>query len=261
MKKKLFATLLALTMALSLGTIAFAADGDEATAPKGTEAGDGVVASTGLAVITSDDGVTTQTENDDDNLAKANDDGGADISVWAKAIDSTTPTYKVDIAWGAMKFEYKDTSRVWNPQTHAYETAEAGSAGWTTEGYVDAVNNEITITNHSNAGVDASFVYANVTNIFNDTAGANNVVGNFFATNENAIAAAAIVENTETSVTNTLADNKISLATAVGTELAAAPSNTVYFAFSGKPDEGKGAVLDDFTKVGIITVTIAPVVA
>lgn len=31
-----------------------------------------------------------------------------------------------------------------------------------------------------------------------------------------------------------------------------------YFAFSGIPGEGRGALLDDFDKIGTISVTIAP---
>lgn len=268
--KKLLTAILTATLSLSMGMTAFAAapkaDGTEAATPQGT--GD-VADSTGAAVAekTTAEGAFTYA-GDDDNKAKATDNDGADINVWAKITDDSTKIYKVDIGWGAMKFEYNTGGGSWNVETHTYDVAAGGEKGWV-DTYVDGINNKVTVTNHSNAGVDAGFVYAMTeTNQFNDAAGANNVVGNFFDDNAKALTAAAKLENPATTVVDKLTDSKITLATAEYTDgvddaaavgTGAARTDDVYFAFSGTPDEGKATALTDFTKVGVITVTVSPV--
>lgn len=82
-------------------------------------------------------------ELDDTNNAAATD-------VQGKYVDSTsTRVYKVDVEWGAMKFVFNKHQK-WNPDTHSYndeiEILLDESA------YVDG-NNEIVISNHSNADV------------------------------------------------------------------------------------------------------------
>ena len=59
----------------------------------------------------------------------------------------------VDVAWGAMEFEYVGaTEGTWNPATHDYDGA--------TEAYwKDPVSNDITVTNHSNVGIKATLTY------------------------------------------------------------------------------------------------------
>lgn len=78
--------------------------------------------------------------------------GEQSIDVEAKYQDSTTTTtvYSVDITWGAMEFTYAESGAMtWNPADHTY--TDNTTAAWTASG------NTITVTNHSNAAVTASF--------------------------------------------------------------------------------------------------------
>lgn len=78
-----------------------------------------------------------------------------DIDVSAKYVDGVTggTVYSVDVSWGAMEFTYTVSgAQVWNPETHVYDT--------TTENAWTASGNEITVTNHSNAEVKATFTFA-----------------------------------------------------------------------------------------------------
>lgn len=63
--------------------------------------------------------------------------------------------YRVDITWGAMEFTYTDVSKDWNPDTHQYNSVVPAAWSWTED------TNKITVTNHSNTAVDASFAYQN----------------------------------------------------------------------------------------------------
>lgn len=89
-----------------------------------------------------------------------------EIPVWGFTQDTTV--YSVDVEWGAMTFQYENSS--WDPETH---TSKPG-AGWQVYDSVndkvkvddkgaavteDAIN-EIKVTNHSNAGVWATLTYA-----------------------------------------------------------------------------------------------------
>jgi len=182
--------------------------------------------------------------------------------------------YNIDIAWGTLKFVYNRSSQVWNPVTHKY--ADGPTAGsWladngsiigaaATEFYLDGTNNKITVTNHSNAGVDATFTYANNgPNLFNAAAGANNVVGGFYDSNGGAIGGAGVLTNPAGNTAfNTLngigTPSLITLPTGVKRNPA---SNTeikkdVFFAFSGTPDSDK--TIAAFTNVGTITVVFVP---
>lgn len=61
--------------------------------------------------------------------------------------------YSVDVTWGEMQFIYSaDGEKTWNPDTHTYDINVTYS--WS------ANDNEITVTNHSNAAVKADFTYA-----------------------------------------------------------------------------------------------------
>lgn len=82
-------------------------------------------------------------ELDDTNNAAATD-------VQGKYVDSTsTRVYKVDVEWGAMKFVFNKHQK-WNPDTHSYNDEIAILLD--ESAYVDG-NNEIVISNHSNADV------------------------------------------------------------------------------------------------------------
>lgn len=82
--------------------------------------------------------------------------GSKDIAVSAKYEDSTTPagtTYSVDVTWDSMEFTYTVSgSKVWEPTKHDYTVSTTDV--WSSD------NNKITVTNHSNAGIKASFAYA-----------------------------------------------------------------------------------------------------
>ena len=120
-----------------------------------------------------------------------------------------------DIAWDAMDFTYTGASQgTWNPATHTYEGATEG--GWS--------NNTpaITVTNHSNVAVSATLDF---------TASVDGIFGTFTE--------ASGIEN----------DKVLELATAVGTEVANAPTATANFGISG-------AAIDADKTLGTITVTI-----
>lgn len=131
----------------------------------------------------------------------------------------------VDISWGAMNFTYTAPSLgTWNPDSHTYTGGTEG--GWSTN------KPSITVTNHSNAAVEASFRFAAADGV--------TTTGTFYTKGEG---------DTYTAITSTAAQ-KLSLATAIGTERANAPAGTLYFGVSGD------AVSADQT-LGNITVTIA----
>lgn len=84
-----------------------------------------------------------------------NDTKQEEIDVSAKYVDGVSggTVYSVDLNWGAMEFTYTVSgSSVWNPDTHTYDTTTSDT--WTASG------NEITITNHSNAAIKATFAFS-----------------------------------------------------------------------------------------------------
>lgn len=260
MFKKLAAVAITACLAASMAVPAFAATGAEATSPKDS----GVAgASTGSGSISKAAGANDFVTNDGFDGSTADN---TDINVWAKVTDKGTIVYKVDLGWGPMKFEYTSGSGVWNPATHTYDGG-AGQAQWTETGYLDGVNNKLDITNHSNGGIDAGLAFAFGGTAFNTAADSDDaVVGNFFATNANAVTASKKLTDTyaagaATAITNSI--DKVSLLTADngGAGAGTQTEGEAYFAFSGTPDEGRGAALDNFKKVGVITVTITPTVA
>lgn len=81
-------------------------------------------------------------------------EGNTNITVVGKyqAEGDKTDVYSVDIAWGAMEFTYSEANTKWNPEEH--REVETEKANWT------ATGNAITVTNHSNVGITASFTFA-----------------------------------------------------------------------------------------------------
>ena len=150
--------------------------------------------------------------------AENNGTSSTDITVNGTYIPSTSSadeTISVDIVWDAMDFTYTAPSQgTWNPVTHAYEGAIEG--GWSDN------TPAITVTNHSNAAVNATIGF---------TANVTGVVGTF------------------TEASGTENDNILNLATAEGTEVANAPTATANFGISG-------AAIDADKTLGTITVTI-----
>lgn len=142
--------------------------------------------------------------------------GDQDIDVEAKYQDNTTTAtvYSVDVSWGAMQFTYTESGAMtWNPADHTY--TDSTTAGWTANG------NTVTVTNHSNADVTASFA-------FNALAAYDTVTGSFDIASETLDAGVVGGYDDADKVVATLT-------------LAGALAETV----------------TDFTKVGTITVTIA----
>ena len=210
-------------------------------------------------------------------------DHKADIGVNAKILEYGDVVYKIDISWGNMKFEYKNKTKKWNPETHSYDNNDLASVSgeWLVDNYIDGTNNKITVVNHSNAQVDASFAYAHDLNagksLFNATPSGDDAVrGHFFLNNEDAKTAAEVLEGSAT-VLNGFAGS-LTLghqdalnaegyggtdgtkgAVAIDAGNAGSCERYVYFTFNGTPDSNlEGAVIADFTKAGTITVTITP---
>lgn len=287
MKKKLAKMVaMATAMVLVIGSnslAAFAADGEAATGPKGSDA---AVASNGAATAewdTTVDASTWSVTNDDDATAAATDTE-TDISIWAKVVEHGDIVYKVDISWGAMKFEFNNQAGKWDTEEHKY-VVEDGQAGaeWTVKDFIDATNNKITVVNHSNWAVDTTFNYTHDGAAFNtDKTGANAVRGHFFLTNEAAVVASKVLTGSAT-VQNALTDeimlghqdkaNKLNYGgveagnslsegafDGVAENAEGSCTRNVYFTFNGTPDIANmdDALKTDFTKVGVITVTIEP---
>ena len=126
---------------------------------------------------------------------------------------SSDVVYSVDIAWTDMSFTYNGAGEgTWDPETHQYEGGT--EASWT------ASNDSITVTNHSNAAVKATASYQ--------------------------------AETGYESTTMTFGNNEATVATAVGTEVASAPSATITVTPGGTLAESANG-----GKIGTITVSIA----
>ena len=121
--------------------------------------------------------------------------------------------YSVDIAWTDMNFTYTGAGEgTWNPETHQYSGSSEGA--WT------ASDDSITVTNHSNAAVKATAKFE--------------------------------ADSGYESTTMTFGDNEATVATAVGTEVASAPSATITVTPGGTLAESANG-----GKIGTITVSIA----
>lgn len=124
--------------------------------------------------------------------------------------------YSVDVAWDSMAFTYTVASEgTWNPDTHSFVSASEGS--WS------ETNNTVKVTNHSNAAVNVTVSYA----------AAENYRG----------------------ITGSFSNGSFRLATAEGTEVGNAPSQTAALTLSGALDKS----VTNSTKLGTATVTISAV--
>lgn len=123
--------------------------------------------------------------------------------------------YSVDITWGDMAFTYTAEAGIWDPATHKTTDAEGGV--WTVD---KDGGNTITVTNHSNTGVTAAFSYA-------AASGFEGISGSFDK-------------------------ESLALKTAVGTEVANAPSGTAALTLDG----ALGSDTTANTTIGTITVTL-----
>ena len=133
-----------------------------------------------------------------------------DINATYQAGTASAEIVSVDISWGAMNFTYTDgADGQWDPATHS--TAAKGEGSWS------ASDNAITVTNHSNVGVKATFDYTEEVN----------------------------------TVTGSFSQNSLNLPTAVGTALADAPKGSSNLTLGGTLTETPSG------KVGTVTVTIS----
>lgn len=273
--KKFMPLVLAAIMATGMSMNAMAAnvnaDGTEVTAPHDGEQQAGE--SYGAAIFTAEpdtDGTVTFAVTDDDDAVAAPADTDADINVWAKVTEHGDIVYKIDIEWGSMKFEFDNQTKTWDPDAHQYVdvTDDDGAKEWVVDGYIDGTNNKITVTNHSNAVVNAGFAYAhvlsNTSSLFNSNAsGADAVRGHFFTDNANAVTASEVLTGSAAVCTGELTDTIVlnhrddSNMTGYGGN-DGSYTDDVFFTFNGTADDGLATSLADFKKVGVITVTITP---
>ncbi|MCL2487959.1 MAG: hypothetical protein FWE80_04680, partial [Oscillospiraceae bacterium] len=120
-----------------------------------------------------------------------------DIDVTAKYEGAiTTPmVYSVDLSWGAMEFTYNASgTKDWQPGSHSY-IENLTTSSWSASG------NTITVTNHSNAAVDADFAYSS--------------------------------ESGYAAVTGSFNRDSFTLPTAEGTAFSAAPNNSATLTLAG----------------------------
>lgn len=158
-------------------------------------------------------------------------DNGAGKDVQGKVVDGTgTPVYKLDIAWGDMRFDYSVGSR-WNPDTHDY-SGDITDA-WLPDSFFQDGNNLITTYNHSNADVLVSF----------DVSG-------------NILDGVDMVVNKTNSDLGERAERV--LLERVPSEHSEAPSIPAYLWLIGTPVDS-GLEYDKYIKVAVITVTIEAV--
>ena len=137
----------------------------------------------------------------------------ADVKGTYQASSSGAVVYSVDIAWTDMNFTYTGAGEgTWDPETHQYSGSSEGA--WT------ASDDSITVTNHSNAAVKATAKF--------------------------------VADSGYESTTMTFGNNEATVATAVGTEVASAPSATITVTPGGTLAESA-----DGGKIGTITVSIA----
>ena len=137
----------------------------------------------------------------------------ADVKGTYQAGGSGAVVYSVDIAWTDMSFTYTGAGEgTWDPETHQYSGSSEGA--WT------ASDDSITVTNHSNAAVKPSAKFE--------------------------------ADSGYESTTMTFGNNGATVATAVGTEVASAPSATITVTPGGTLAESANG-----GKIGTITVSIA----
>lgn len=303
--KALLPLTLSLVMVMGLATSAYADGGYADDLVVNTTHGDGndpaTYADSNHYALVTISGGEKDIAYDDDSVTRDSDDVAADIGVWAKVNVTGSIVYKIDINWGDMKFEYRNTDQVWNPATHLYETSNA-TAGWVIDGYVNGTNNEVTVWNHSNASVDVAYYYEHTLvnegadSLFNDgwtnletlrgtgsltadqTTASNKLVrGHLSLTNDEAIAFTqydtSSLTKSITGAEDILIEEKAWTAPSATTnkqnlpicpvgasvEAGTVPSTSAYFTFNGVPDYTSGATLSDFTRVGTLSVLVAPV--
>ena len=146
----------------------------------------------------------------------------ADVLATYQEPEEPETVYSVNISFDSMKFIYTAESRgIWNSTLHKYENPTPASWSF--------ANNSITVTNHSNVPVTASFSYA-------ATPEFSNVVNGSFT------------DDSKEPLTST----QISLSSADDTTVGAMTSTTVYLLLTGDLPSSTASE----TKCGTVTVTI-----
>lgn len=178
-----------------------------------------------------------------------------EIPVWGFTQDTTV--YSVDVEWGAMTFQYENST--WDPETH---TSKDG-AGWRVydseadkavvkddgSAVTEHAINEIKVTNHSNAGVWAALTYAGESG-HTDTDGAFSFTTGTEGTDTNVLTAAADPVPAYLTLAN--ADNDEGEAEGQGKETV----GKAYFMPTGIGTDDKTNGINKWTKIGTITVGI-----
>lgn len=152
--------------------------------------------------------------------------------------DPTGAKISVDIFWSEMSFTYIDASQgEWNPKEHDY--ANGTDASWS------ANKGSITVRNHSNCSVTATFAFQTATSL--------NVTGTFYTKGESGNYTALESDA-----------QKINLTTAVGTRRDdtdetkdETPTNTIYFGITGGSIDKNYNTAE--SKLGTITVNISKI--
>ena len=176
----------------------------------------------GLAVSTS---VTAFAE--DTTTTETNDSTKSTEIAVNGSYQAATPagsSISVDVVWEDMSFTYTGESKgAWDPKTHEYGADIPAHWAWSNATEEKTAPN-ITLTNHSDTGVKATFVFnPNVTGL----------TGTFTGTDG-----------------NPLTDNALTLATAVETDPDKAPSAVTSFSIGGSG-------IDNDQKLGSIIVAVA----
>ena len=142
--------------------------------------------------------------------------GTKDVQATYTTDEKAETVYNVEIAWGDMQYTYKIASEGnWNPVTHQYDSASSGE--WScAEGA-----NQVTVTNHSNAEVKATFTYE--------------------------------AKSDYESINGTFNHSEKTLETAEGTEPSSAPEGTSMLSLSGALDKN----VTNPTTIGTATVTLS----
>lgn len=95
----------------------------------------------------------TEADGTDDSMTLTDAKKSGDIPVYGRytIYQTSAKVISVDVEWESMKFVYHvSRNKVWNPETHEYDDGETVAA-WNKD------RSNITVTNHSNVGVTASF--------------------------------------------------------------------------------------------------------
>lgn len=140
-----------------------------------------------------------------------------DVKASYTATSAAEKVYSVDITWGDMAYTYTvESEGKWNPETHEYDGASKEGV-WSCEEGAD----KVTVTNHSNAKVNATFKYD--------------------------------AESNYEGITGTFNKENAELATAEGTEVLNAPKEEVQLTLKGALNKN----VANQTKIGTATVTLA----